>query len=63
MSEEGMMGRRVKWILLTGSQPLIQREAMGNPAKENSSTQLSPFFLLLGVEQNHIYFEKCHSSK
>lgn len=54
LMEEGMMGSRMKWILLTRGQPSIQKEAVGNPAKEDLVVLTT--FLLLGLKYKCIYF-------
>lgn len=56
LMEEGMMGSRMKGILLTRGQPSIQRQAVGNPAKEDLVVLQFSTFLLLGVEYKCIYF-------
>lgn len=53
-----MMGSRMKGILLTRGQPSIQRQAVGNPAKEDLVVLQFSTFLLLGVEYKCIYFFK-----
>lgn len=50
LMEEGMMGSGMKGILLTWGLPSIQREAVGNPAKEDLVVHQFSTFLLLGVE-------------
>lgn len=58
LMEEGMMGSRMKRILLTRGQPSIQREAVGNSAKEDLVILQFSTFLLLGVEYKCIRFLK-----